>query len=673
MSLKYRPEIDGLRALAVLAVVFYHAEMSWPWGKFLSGGFLGVDVFFVISGYLITSILTKELEKGKISFTHFYERRARRILPALFTVILVSLPLAWFSLLPKAMEEYAGSVLAALFFFANFYFYGQDSYAAEPSSLKPFLHTWSLSIEEQFYILFPFVLIFLWRWNAKKVERYFWLLAGASLVLAEWGSFQFVDANFFLLPSRAWELLVGSILAVREMQKGRSVHSSHGQWIPLSSLILLLLCFFVFHDQMRHPSFFTVVPVGVTCLLLWYCNGKDWVSKLLSTRPLLGVGLVSYSFYLWHFPIFAFCKINGLEPTLGLKGLSILLSLGLSILSYFFVEQPFRNKVHFPLSRLVKVLAPTFLVLGSIQLYLFASGGAAHRMGPLLGALQAGQSHALYQDGRECHARPLDEFCEFNYSNDGPVVLNIGDSHADVLGRSLDQWAASHQYRYVHMTSSGCPLVLGTYALDNGKVKSDCDPAFQEKWLEKIKTYRKPIIFYSGRFPLYISGERYDNGEGGMEEGEPFAIRTSPSLSSADTLPPKILQTLRILSEVAETLILVYPIPEAGWDVPQRAFNETKKGSLWNRLQHFKDMELSTSYSRYLQRSAKTREIFDSFQSPNLLKLDPAKSLCDPDRDRCFLKDKEYLFYRDDDHLTPAAVKKMLQNWEQNQFDFSNL
>ena len=221
MSLKYRPEIDGLRAIAVFAVILYHAEFNFGSYNPFKGGFIGVDVFFVISGYLITSILLREMSEGKFNFTRFYERRARRILPALFTVMSASLPFAYYTMLPKAVIEYAGSILSVLAFGSNIWFWREDSYWAAPSALKPFLHTWSLSVEEQFYVFFPIILLLLYKFAQRYITAIFAFGFLFSLLLSHFGSAYFPKATFFLLPTRAWELLAGVVLAKIEIEEGR--------------------------------------------------------------------------------------------------------------------------------------------------------------------------------------------------------------------------------------------------------------------------------------------------------------------------------------------------------------------------------------------------------------------------------------------------------------------
>ena len=221
MKLSYRPEIDGLRAIAVGAVILYHAQITIFGQQSFKGGFIGVDIFFVISGYLITSIILKELvNTGSFSFKHFYERRIRRILPALLFVMLVSLPFAWIYLLPSSFIDFSKSILYSLGFSSNFYFwYSGQQYGAESGMLKPFLHTWSLSVEEQFYILFPIVLLIIFKFFRKYLIHILIIGFIVSLGLAEWTSRNYPSASFYFLHTRMWELLSGSILGYLEITR----------------------------------------------------------------------------------------------------------------------------------------------------------------------------------------------------------------------------------------------------------------------------------------------------------------------------------------------------------------------------------------------------------------------------------------------------------------------
>jgi peptidoglycan/LPS O-acetylase OafA/YrhL len=348
MKITYRPEIDGLRAIAVGAVILYHAQITIFGHQPFKGGFIGVDIFFVISGYLITSIILKELvTTGSFSFKHFYERRIRRILPALLFVMLMSLPFAWMYLLPSSFIDFSKSILYSLGFSSNFYFhYSGQQYGAESGLLKPFLHTWSLSVEEQFYILFPIVLLVTFKYFQKYLIHILILGFIISLGLADWGSRNYPSISFYFIHTRMWELLVGSILAHFEITKGhRSKNKTLNLILPFTGLILIGHSILFFHDRMFHPSFYTLSPIIGVCLIIWFSNKDELFTKILSTKLFVGIGLISYSLYLWHYPIFAFARMTFVfDGTISKKltvGVTIII---LSIFSYYFIEKPFRNK-----------------------------------------------------------------------------------------------------------------------------------------------------------------------------------------------------------------------------------------------------------------------------------------------------------------------------------------
>ena len=332
----YRPEIDGLRAIAVVAVILYHAQITIFGHQPFKGGFIGVDIFFVISGYLITSIILKELvTTGSFSFKRFYERRVRRILPALLFVMLVSLPFAWMYLLPSNFADFSKSILYSLGFSSNFYFwYSGQLYGAESGLLKPFLHTWSLSAEEQFYILFPIILLITFKYFRNHLLTILFIGLIISLLIIDWGSRNHPSFNVYFLPSRVWELLSGSILAYFEIDNGhRSKNKKLNSILPSIGLILIGHSILFFNDKMFHPSFYTLPPIIGVCLIIWFSNKDEPITKILSTKLFVGIGLISYSLYLWHYPIFAFTRI--IEFTQGSLLIKLILGLVMLLISIF--------------------------------------------------------------------------------------------------------------------------------------------------------------------------------------------------------------------------------------------------------------------------------------------------------------------------------------------------
>jgi peptidoglycan/LPS O-acetylase OafA/YrhL len=348
MKLTYRPEIDGLRAIAVVAVILYHAQITIFGHQPFKGGFIGVDIFFVISGYLITSIILKELiTTGSFSFKHFYERRIRRILPALLFVMLVSLPFAWMYLLPYDFVDFSKSVLYSLGFISNFYFhYSGQIYGATDGLFRPFLHSWSLSVEEQFYILFPIILLITIKYSKRYLIHFLIIGFIVSLGLAEWTSRNYPSTSFYFLHTRMWELFSGSMLAYFEIKQGhRSKHKKLNLILPSIGLFFIILTIVFFKLHFPHPSLYSLLAILGVCFVIWFSNSNDIVTRLLTTKPFVQIGLISYSLYLWHYPIFAFASVNDFfQESTNSKILLILITFFLSVLSYYYIERPFRNK-----------------------------------------------------------------------------------------------------------------------------------------------------------------------------------------------------------------------------------------------------------------------------------------------------------------------------------------
>ena len=351
---KYRPEIDGLRALAVLPVILFHAGYNN-----FEGGYVGVDIFFVISGYLISSIIIYEVELGKFSLQNFYERRARRILPALFSVILISAPFAWFILLPADLELFNNSAFSALTFWSNYIFYFEIDYFETSSRLKPLLHTWSLSIEEQFYIIFPILLLFFFKFKKKYFIIFISIIAILSLFVAQWGgnlklTYPFIEkeilffnqsslTNFFLPFGRIWELIIGILISFYIKKNGQPNY--YNQIFSLIGIVLILYSIFTFTKETNYPSFQTLFPTVGTALIIIFTNKNTLAFKLFSQKILVFFGLISYSAYLYHYPIFTFVEYSNFIEFNNLnKIFLIFLTFILSYLSWKFIEKPFRKK-----------------------------------------------------------------------------------------------------------------------------------------------------------------------------------------------------------------------------------------------------------------------------------------------------------------------------------------
>ena len=421
--MKYRPEIDGLRALAVLPVILFHAGFEW-----FSGGFVGVDVFFVISGYLITTIIISEMSEGKFSIVNFYERRARRILPALFFVMAACLPFALILMNPIEFREFAQSIFAVNIFASNFFFSIKSGYFDPAVEEKPLLHTWSLAVEEQFYMFFPIFLILIWPLGKNRVFYAILILAAFSLLLSELGWRHKPNFSFYFTLTRAWELLAGSFTAFLILRNGIVKNNS----LSFLGLLLIVFSIFIYDKTTPFPSIYTLVPVAGVLLLILHSNEETIVGKLLSMKVIVLVGLISYSAYLWHQPIFAFARIE-LEDKIFENSRSYLFGaiFLFSYLSWRFIEMPFRNKARFSKNDIFKI--------SIIGIFIFSTSSLAiHFMSyTSIGKLQMKHGFIYNVDIEAIKKKALNYTAELSVENSSDFVttkqkiLILGDSIAD--------------------------------------------------------------------------------------------------------------------------------------------------------------------------------------------------------------------------------------------------
>jgi peptidoglycan/LPS O-acetylase OafA/YrhL len=343
--MRYRPEIDGLRAIAVAAVILFHAGFA-----LFSGGFVGVDVFFVISGFLITSIIVEDLKTEQFSVIRFYERRARRILPALFTVMAACMPFAYGLLSPDDLKDFAQSLAAICLFASNVLFWGESGYFDTQAELKPLLHTWSLAVEEQFYVVFPLLLLAAWRLGWRFLLVLIGGIAALSFIASVDEVRHFPSAAFYLLPSRAWQLLVGALASFvadrwQPAATRRPLPGVAGEAVGWGGMAMILLALFLFDERTPFPGLNAVLPTLGTAMVLLGSSDRTSVGRMLAWRPLVGLGLISYSAYLWHQPLFAFTKQALLaELPTDLAVVLCAVTIVLACLSWRYIEQPFRDR-----------------------------------------------------------------------------------------------------------------------------------------------------------------------------------------------------------------------------------------------------------------------------------------------------------------------------------------
>ncbi len=427
----YRPDIDGLRAVAVLSVLLTHAGLGFP------GGYVGVDVFFVISGYLITGLILKDLAQGTFSLADFWERRVRRILPALLVVTLVTIVLGWFIFLPDAFQSLGKSVAALALLISNFQFWRDTGYFEASSEEKPLLHTWSLAVEEQFYFFVPVFLLLLSRVERRRAVQILGVIMAASFGVSVIGAYRYPGATFYLLPTRAWELFVGSMLAFLPTT-ARGTPWMRQLAGPTGLLAILVPCW-IYHDRTVFPGLTALPPVLGSALLIWSGGPtpeeRPWVSRLLAWRPVVFIGLISYSLYLWHWPVMAFTRYQSLYPLSLLERWGLVgVSLGLAVLSWRFIEVPFRTKRLFVTrQQLVTATAVIFVVVLGMGTTIYWKKGFEQRVPQI--ALDYAAAREL--DLGPVHEHDVNDVPDklFRFGNtDAPVELLVwGDSHAKAV------------------------------------------------------------------------------------------------------------------------------------------------------------------------------------------------------------------------------------------------
>ena len=602
----YRPDIDGLRAFAVLPVVLFHFKI-FP--DYVGGGFVGVDIFFVISGYLITGIIFAGIDKGSYSLIGFYDRRIRRIFPALISLYLLCIASAFFLNFPTEAETIGRSIIASTFFVSNIFFYGRSGYFDRDSETNPLLHTWSLSVEEQFYVLFPLVIFAIWKFSHRARVSAISIIALASFLYAAYMVYADASAAFYLVQFRAWELAVGSLLAINALPK------ISRRWIAevLGVLGLAMVCgSFVFLSRtLPFPGVAALAPcLGAAAIIYSGANNLTLVGCLLSFRPLQFAGLISYSLYLIHWPAIVFFRLFH-EPSRIEKSSLVVACIVLATLSWRFVEKPFRVTPHrlAPKGTLI-VGAATMMMVTIAALLLGPSMHFFWNYPPqaldVMAYARIDESHmrvgtcfitAGYADHFEKHSR---DSC-LSLSKDRPNFLLIGDSHAAHLWSGLQTTYPS--VNFLQATAAGCRPVYG----EGGE--EHCTGMVRYLYNEFLPNNHLDGVIISARW-------------------DPKDL-------------PELISTVRAIRRYASRVIVVGPIVQYVQPLPRILARGI--------VLHKPEPEFAAQYRQPAQ--AETDRLFAAgLKTQGIEYLSAYKSVCDPD---CRLwADADVPLQFDDDHLT---------------------
>ncbi|WEX86343.1 acyltransferase [Sinorhizobium garamanticum] len=641
--MEYRRDIDGVRAIAVMSVVLCHAGVPG-----FSGGLVGVDVFFVVSGFLIAGILHRELAAGRFSLISFYERRARRILPALFFAIAACLVAGAVLLLPDMFVGLARSALAAIFFSSNIWFwYANADYFAPDADLEPLLHTWSLGVEEQFYIVFPLVLWWLFRLPRRAMIGAFAGLCLASFLLSVWASGAYPRANFYLAPTRAWELGLGVLLAVGAFPVCRSARLAQAASLLGLGAILAAVAFF--DSTTLLPGLAAVLPAFGALALLWSGEQRITVAgRMLSGSIPVAIGLISYSLYLWHWPIIVYFKLVGgtLEITPQQMLAAIVLSLACAYASWRFIETPFRRRApngftsRFILASSSAAIAAVAVVAATVNVW----EGFPGRLSRDARLAYSGTFDIDGQRDRCGGKTPQEGLCrigaEAGAASGKNSILLWGDSHAGAIMSGLDVLLERSNKQGAVAFKGGCPPLLGVERQDKGP-DHDCSD-FNAAVMSMLRKRRdSPVVVLSARWSRIVNSDPTGERSG----PEPQLVRKGGSENGPEQeyalFESALLKTVRAIRSTGRKVIIVDDIPDIGWSVPRVL-----------GLNHFIDAALPPVPTRAVieARTARVNRVLEiADRDAGVQRVSAVPLLCRP---VCMVAKNGIPLYSDEHHLS---------------------
>ena len=652
----YRTEIDGLRAISVLAVIFYHAGFSS-----ISGGFAGVDVFFVISGYLIGGQILKELAAGQFSYRSFYGRRARRILPALFVVTLVSALLGYFILLPQDYRYFFGAAFTSLLSVSNFWFMDQIDYFNPQAALDPLVHTWSLGVEEQFYLFAPILLGVTWlRFRRLLVFLVaFLMLASFGLTLALSSSAPMF--TFYMLPTRAWELFAGILVAIAFGKPWWVVCKKwHGQLSMLGLLVLLIGIVFT-PSGVAWPGFWTIIPVIGTLLVLLFGQANSIARTVLSLAAMRALGVISYSAYLWHQPILSFLEYQHNMPASLIGRLAVVfLVFGVAALSWRFIEQPFRT------GKLTRVWGWGVMFVMAVMIVAMSIGGHVTKGFPsripqeIRTFLDIVQTTGAYNkrcilSRRDVETTDFGDSCIIGSANPPSVAL-WGDSHAAAIADAMsDELQYQGRSAKTFMLSSCLPI---PELINHSQNRQSQCPAFNarvQSYILANDSIKYVVLFAT--WDSYILRRGYPDMLGFVPDDDFYAYPEDgdPNMHNVDRLisiQSAFQDLVSSLMAAGKTVILVHSLPRPNIDIPRFFARQAWMGGAIPENSGY-----PIAYAK--NQFAESRQILVAFDGESVtgsfITVDPVETFCD--EVQCFvIKDGSVLFL-DGNHPSLEGAK----------------
>jgi peptidoglycan/LPS O-acetylase OafA/YrhL len=644
----YRKELDGIRALAVLAVIFYHAELSLYGVELFPGGFFGVDIFFVLSGFLITSIIMAKPES--FSLSKFYIGRLNRIYPMLLLILVLSSCYAFLVVMPNELVSFAGSMGSALGFFSNFFFLNEDSYISDLSKLKPLIHTWSLGVEWQFYIAYPIILALVLKFFRGREFLSVLIVFSVSLAFCLFMVDRDLEQSFYLPYTRAWEMLAGALVCLA----GRHAICKNRRLTDvmiLVALVLIVVPMIVFNDHEKHPGIITLMPVMGCCLFIYFSSEKNPLIKVFSSRPIVFIGLISYSLYLWHQPLLAFYRQGYSE----IDFYSFFLILGvtfiLSYLSFKYVEGPFRRNT----SRWkYATMGGAAAGLVAFCVFIMVTHGYPDRLSPIARDAYTNYSVPEFRrlvgdapgktirgvDVVTCIQRDPSSACRFGDQS----WVSVGDSFAGVFEYELKERLVRSGKGLVAMSYEQCPLLPDSIWFGSSP---ECTLINEARWKEISSMEGEKTFVIGGSFTPFYKAKQ------GVSD--PLAkIPEAAEPVGKEVVYSSFASGIEKLIGLGHKVILIYPPPPIMTNVK----NEVYKAATSRRPMPEKIYEdVNASLIKQVEFD------LDSYvkDSPNLLRVRTRDLLCEGAR--CLVIDKDGGLYNVTSHLSNSGVKRVIDSF----------
>ena len=621
MTLNQRKDIDGIRGISVIAVILYHANLS-----VFSGGYLGVDIFFVISGYLITLIINEELKIKKFKILDFYERRIRRIIPILYILIFSIMPIVIINFLPADGRNFFESVFSITTLSSNILFWLEEGeYFTRDNSIKPLLHTWSLSVEMQFYLIFPLLLLFLEKVKKQKLNILF-----AITLISMFSSFYLSginkDANFYLLNTRVWEILAGSICYYIVLKR-ENLKKILCESISFFAIFLILISFFLFDAETQHPSYLTLLPIISTMTLICFSPKTYLVKQILENRVINFFGLISYSLYLIHFPVFAIMNYKGIEVNLILTLPAVIF---LSFLSWKYIEKPFRDRKKIS-SKLI------FSYYFSVSFLLAIIGLIGHF------SIKDKTDNFLNED-----------FISPKFIIDKSIMV-LGDSHASQYYWGLKEYFGDDKVE--DHSAFACIPLFNLEKTDARRGEGYCRNKMSHALNLFIDDSKYDTLVLSNMGPMYLDGEAFKNKFESRLDGLKITHYHQKNINDAwKVFEISMNETFHKLSELGENKKIIYiiDIPELG--VSERSCDiEGKKISFLGKIFWLRKPKINECYvssQEYLMRSERYNNLVKKIAKkfPKIEIFEPSVFICNNQKCQGILDNKR--LYKDPDHLS---------------------